>query len=575
MQRYKWLLISILLPTLIYAQAHNNAINDSAADIVPNAGHYVVALIAGVILAVAFQLILTNLSVAAGLNVLSTATASTHNRGKNRVVHHNTSKDNDSQDNTVGETARTISSAFGIWTMVTASIALFFAAWLAGELSLTSNPMVGAVIGLVIWGLFYVVMMTIEVNAISSLVGSLVRMAATGLRSAYNMTSSVFAKSEEEKMADTAAKVVGAVREELFGDIDADDVKDQIQKYVSQLKPQKIDPHQIAMEFAKLLDETEIRAIAAHNGPFLDNDTIIATLRTHGYGDSNAKSIANGINTAFSKFKEESSTNKDNVSKVTDTAMRVAGMSPEEASHARMQIENYLRSTGKDELNPEAIKRDLERLASDPKGAASSLKERFSSIDKPTIASIIAQRQDISQQEAEKIVDQVYNVITQLTSAKDGAVGSLISTKNSVIEKLRNYMNSLGRPELEYDGVTHDIQRLFHDPKAGADALMRRLKAVDRDTIKSILASRRDISEEDAERIISKIEGARDNVMMKVEQMQSEVKRRLNEAKEEAIHQADEVRKTASTAAWWAFGTAVVSGVCAALGGFMSSKTFF
>jgi ElaB/YqjD/DUF883 family membrane-anchored ribosome-binding protein len=435
--------------------------------------------------------------------------------------------------------------------------------------------MVGVVLGLVIWGLFYVTLMTIEVSAISSLVGSLVRLAASGLRTAYNMTSSIFTKSPEEKIADTAAKVTGAVREELFGDIDADDVKDQIQKYVSQLKPQKVDPHQIAVEFAKLLNDTEIRAIAAHNGPFLDDETVIATLKTHGYNESNARSIANGISDAFGKFKEESSTGKDKVSSVVDTAMRVAGMSSEDATNARLEIENYLRSTGKEELKPDAIKRDLEKMISDPKGATDSLKNRFSSIDKPTIASIIAKRQDISQQEAETIVDNVYSVISQVTSAKDSAVDSLMSTKNGVIEKLRNYMNSLGQPELEYEGVTHDIQKLFHDPKAGADALMRRIKAIDRDTLKAILASRRDISEEDAERIINKIENARDSVMHKIEQMEMEVKRRLNEAKEEAVHQADEVRKTASTAAWWAFGTAVVSGICAALGGFLSSRTFF
>ncbi|MGE5410538.1 MAG: hypothetical protein ACM3MI_06230 [Clostridiales bacterium] len=75
-------------------------------------------------------------------------------------------------------------------------------------------------------------------------------------------------------------------------------------------------------------------------------------------------------------------------------------------------------------------------------------------------------------------------------------------------------MNSLGQPELEYEGVTHDIQKLFHDPKAGADALMRRIKAIDRDTSKAILASRRDISEEDAERIINKIENARDGEIL-------------------------------------------------------------
>ncbi|MGE5498133.1 MAG: hypothetical protein ACM3Q2_08690, partial [Syntrophothermus sp.] len=256
MKWYKLSVLPVLFPALLYAQnAVDRILVPEQVQTAPNAGHYIVALIAGVILAVAFQLILTNLSVAAGLNVLSTVT-STDKKGSNKNQHVS-----DSDSPTIGESARTISSAFGIWTLLTASIALFFASWLAGELSLTSSPTIGAVLGLVIWGLFYVAMMTIEVSAISSLVGSLVRLAATGLKTAYSMTSSIFTKSDETKMADTAAKITGAVKEELFGDVDSDDVKKQVQAYINQLKPQHIDPHQIAMEFAKVLDHTELQAI--------------------------------------------------------------------------------------------------------------------------------------------------------------------------------------------------------------------------------------------------------------------------------------------------------------------------
>jgi len=554
MSKYKIAIILFFLPVLVFAQENADRISD-ATTIVPNAGHYVVALIAGVILAVAFQLILTNLSVAAGLNVLSTVTSTKKN---NKNVHNVNANVNSNNDITVGETARTISSAFGIWALLTASIALFFASWLASELSLTSNGTVGAVLGLVIWGLFYVAMMTIEVSAVSSLVGSLVRLAGTGLRSAYNMTSSIFSKSEETKMVDTATKVASAVREEIFGNIDTDDIKKQIQNYINQLKPQKIDPHQIAVEFAKLLDETEIKAISSHNGPFIDSETIVAKLKTSGFTESTAKTIASGLTDAFSKYKQESTTDKDKVSKVTDSAMRMAGVPSEQAEMYRKQIEDYLISTGKDELHPDAIKRDLERLISDPKDAVNSLKNRLSHIDRDTITTIIAKRQDISKEEANGIVDKVFSVVSSFTSSASDA-------KEGIMQKFQNYLSSMKTSD--DDSITSDIQKLFSDPKAGADSLMTRIKSIDRDTLKSMIARRKDISEEDAERIIMRIEGVRDNMLHKVDQMKYEINRRMEDAKNEAIHQADEVRKTASTAAWWAFATAVVSGISAAIGG--------
>jgi hypothetical protein len=72
MKRYIWMIIFTILPaSVMFAQ---EVVNRNIEAVIPNAGHYVVAIIAGFVLAVAFQLILTNLSVAAGLEVASTVT---------------------------------------------------------------------------------------------------------------------------------------------------------------------------------------------------------------------------------------------------------------------------------------------------------------------------------------------------------------------------------------------------------------------------------------------------------------------------------------------------------------------
>ena len=117
----------------------------------------------------------------------------------------------------------------------------------------------------------------------------------------------------------------------------------------------------------------------------------------------------------------------------------------------------------------------------------------------------------------------------------------------------------MGRPELRYEGIKHDIQMLFHDPKAGADALIRRLRAMDRDTLKAIIASRRDVSEEDAEHIVSQMERARDETIAKYERMKEEVQHRIEDAKDRALREAEETRKAARNAAWWTFGSALTS----------------
>jgi hypothetical protein len=557
MKRYVWMIVLMLLPaSVVFAQ---EVVNRNIEAVIPNAGHYVVAIIAGFVLAVAFQLILTNLSVAAGLEAASAVTKPENARKKSGP-----SKP-ESESNTVGENVRMISSAFGIWAVVTATIALFFASWLATELSLTTSTTVGAVIGLVIWGLFYVAMMTIEVNALSSLVGSLVRLASSGLRSAYNATTAMFSKSDHAKIEDTAASVANAVKEEIFGTTSSSDIRKQLKEYINQLKPRDVDPKEFAATFAEMLNNTEIRAIVQED--YWDTETIYAELRNKGMEEKGARKLASKSKDIFSVIKEEKGKDKSIADKVIDTSMRATGMSPAEAEETRKQFENYLRRSGREELDPDSIKGDIEKLFSDPKGASRSLKERLKHINRDTISSVISANSDMPREEVEKRTDQIYSVVENLRS---GAA----EIRQNIIMKMKDYMNSLDNPELQYEDVVHDVETLFHDPKAGAEALMHRIKSIDRETIKHMISYRKDMSEEDAERLISRIEMARDNVKNKVDQMQSEIKRRVEDAKVEAVHQANEVRKTAATAAWWAFAAASISGVGAVLGGIIASNTF-
>jgi len=532
----------------------------------PSPWYFFLAIVVGVILAVSFELILTHLSVAAGISSVGPF----DRYGKKETKPTEPSEG----ESAVMRTVRKTSSMFGVWALVTATISLFFASWLAVELSHSTSAFVGLVLGLSIWALFYIIMTAIEVSAITSLVGSLTHTAVEGLRSAYRATASIFAKSEEERIVDTAERVTAAVREELFGAVDADQIRKQIDKYVRQLRPPTVDEIKDALR--DILDETEIRALVEHGeGPYADVDVLTASLETEGgMTREKARTVATNVKSAISKIREEyGKSDKDTVSKISDAAMRVAGKSPEEAESIREKIEDYLRNTQKDELDPEGIKRDLEKLLSSPREGLSALRERLSHFDRSTLQAILAQREDMTEEEAQKTADRVMSVLDTIRGKSQEASEQVRAARHGVEAKIRDYVNSFGRPELQYEGIKHDVQILFHDPKAGADALIRRLKAMDRDTLKAIIASRRDVSEEDAEHIVSQMERARDETIAKYEHMKDEVQHRIEDAKDRALREAEETRKAARNAAWWTFGSAVASACAAIVGGILSTYT--
>ncbi len=525
------------------------------------------AIVAGLFLAVGFQFLLTTLSFAAGVSSM-------------RINPEEAGVDRDraargyGEELTLGQRARKLTAGLGLWALITASLALFFASWLAVELSLTISALLGAIIGLVIWALFYLVMSTVQATAAWSLVGTLLRTVGTGIKSAWGGMSGAFSKSDEARAANMAARITRSVKEELFRDVRMDRVRDEIRGYVNQLTPHPIEPAEVRKEVQKLFTETEVQAIAQHEGePFVDRETVVSVLRARptAMQPRDVQAVAQGVDDALRVIKEEAFSGKDRVTTVADTALRLSGRSKDEAASARHRIEEWLRNTGKEALDPEGIKHDLDRLFAEPATGLAALRERVRMIDRETIETILAQRSDISPDEAHRIVDTVERWARSIVPRGRAAMGmETTGVRERATSKVRAYLESLQRPELDYEGLRTDIERLLEEPGVGAEALAERVKAIDRDTIKAILASRRDITEQDAERILQQVEAARDAVSRRARALRDEVERRVLAARDETLRQAEEARKTAASAAWWSVATAVVSAIAAAFGGMVA-----
>ena len=258
---------------------------------------------------------------------------------------------------------------------------------------------------------------------------------------------------------------------------------------------------------------------------------------------------------------------QDTIRGVLRTPQRLAVRAQAKVQDFQTTLEDYLRNTDKQELNPDGIKRDLGLLLQDPRLGLDHLSDRLSHVDRATIVALLSQREDISQAEAEQIVDRVLAVRDRMVGQLEAIKAKVQSVIDGILGKVRDYLNALERPELNYDGIQNDVRKLFDDPNAGFDALRDRLSHFDRDTLVAVLSSRDDISQADANRIIDKVDGVRTNVLSRAERIQDQIQNRLEDIKRQAQAQAEATRKAAATAAWWLFATAFTSGIAAAVAG--------
>ncbi|MEB3359669.1 MAG: MFS transporter, partial [Synechococcales bacterium] len=342
-----------------------------------------------------------------------------------------------------------------------------------------------------------------------------------------------------------------------------DRLMSQIVEYLRNTNLEELDPDGIRQDLLLLLQAPQAGGVALRRRlSQLDRETLTRLLSQQGVSEERINQVLDQLQAA--------------VRETVRAPQRLATRARDQVQDVQSTLTDYLKNTDREELNPDGIQRDLRLLLRQPQTGLEQWRDRLSHVDRDTLVSLLSQREDISEDEANRIIDQVedvrHQILHQLQGAKDQVQSTTQATIDSIFGSIRNYFNDLERPELNYDAIKQDMRTLFDDPEAGFAALQYRLSQFDRDTLTALLSTRTDISEEQANRVIDQIESARDSVLNQAQRLQEETEKRVNALKQEAKEQADEVRKTVATAAWWLFGTAITSVATAAIAGILAAS---
>ena len=328
--------------------------------------------------------------------------------------------------------------------------------------------------------------------------------------------------------------------------------KSAIADYLYSTGKPELNPDGIQRDLAQLLEDPTVggRAIRRRLAE-MDRDTLVQLLSQR---DDLSEDQVNQVIDEV----------QDTLQTIARTPRRLARRTQQKAQDFQSAVADYLRSTDKAELNPDGIQRDLKLLLDDPRLGMESLQDRLSQFDRSTLVALLSQRDDISEQEANRIVDNILSVRDRFLEQLQAINTQVQLVVDRVFAKIRAYLNSLDRPELNYEGIRNDLRTLFDDPQAGFDALRDRLSQFDRDTLVALMSSRRDISEADANRIIDQVELTRNRVLQKAERLQKQAELRLEQVKHQTQKQLEDTKKAAAAAAWWLFLTALVSALASA-----------
>ncbi|MFQ4140071.1 MFS transporter [Nodosilinea sp. PGN35] len=548
---------------------------------------FLIALLSGIILAFGFHLLLTNLSIAAGLTYAGQSSSSS------------------SSSSGSGPSPKKIGTAFGVWTVITVSLALFCACFLAVKLSLYTSALLGAITGLVVWGTYFCLLFWVSSTTVGSLIGSVVKTATSSFQSLMGAaTGAVGAKMASNQLIETAEATAAAVRRELTAGWSGQDIKDTLQEYVATLTSPSLDIEGLEAEFERLIGESDLTAVADRDtlsqltresfeklvssrtdlsrkeasriadrlygtwskalgkasgggalGELVDYlksahpeelvaesigsrlDEFLAELRQQRKGKE-PNPLNQGLSTLMGVIMGRADLSDLDVEKIAgrlkqvqqelssqvDTiATQVSG--DDRYSVVKADVETYLLNAYPWQLNTQRMQKEFWDVIYDPFADPGLMRQELMDLDRSFFADLLASRGLLTQ-------DEIATVSRQLDAVRRQALGEVseryrLEAAKSVQAKVYTFLRQTPREELLSDMGTQAFRSLLEDPYADTDDLQERFAPFSYEAIAQALSTRGDLSETDVQTVANRLEGVINTVRADAAGLQSSAKARV------------------------------------------------
>ncbi|MGJ8735403.1 hypothetical protein [Zobellia laminariae] len=523
--------------------------------ITPN---FFITILSGVILALIFQFILTAVSVAAGVTSIGNLKKS-YAESKARVGEN---EDDDSTDMSAGVK---YTSMFGIWSLVTTSIALFGATALALNINVVESSASNITTSLVIWGLFFLILFYLETKVVGSLLGNLVKAVTSGFKTSASAVTSMFETSPYQKVDDMLNHTIDKVRSEFDTEMGSDKINsvldnffNKVDKRIPEFESIKADLEDIAKQSKSTNSSNKWMAIQQMvNGYISENSES---------SDENKRSKTEKLKEAMStisKSFEEADNREEGINKVVE---EFSSMDMDEINSRKQQITEYLSKATPEDMSGERLSTLLKGAINHPKMMISILQKQAIGLDKASIVNILSNNINLDKKDITTYADKIENLLQTVSSElkADNDEGIL----SSLNDKVTSYFNSEYSSDSSFNLGTlgKTLQSALYDPKKSLKDIKGQLSGLDIETVKSYITDNKYVDEKQIDNVVNSISSTKEQLERKIEMIETEARQRVKILERKAVIQAEHARQTAVSAAWWLVLTAIISGV-AAIGG--------
>lgn len=353
----------------------------------------VFSLIAGLIVAFAFQLLLANLGIALGLTVLDFSPKQGYS--------------SDSVDISLP-----ITHLLGIGVALTLSTVLFAAGLLTTEFSEIAEPRRGLIFGIILWATYWLLFVWLSSTTLSTLADSLFGAAFSNGR----------------RLISTICQRVGSKNSKSEEQTTLDNLADEVSELA---KEQQLLPQRLAEQRELLL--TEINRMTSSPAP-VENHIESSVVELEPTPVRPSPSLMSQLNLPNGRQLLQRVTDTIDIPDISDIDVHTLWRylrSDNTADAVRMDIEDYLHQTPVWMFQPDILKEVFYERIYDPDAAPELVKLQLANIDRTHLVDWLQERGDLA-------ADQIETIADQLTNVKDRVLAALPSSQSADLEKVKD-----------------------------------------------------------------------------------------------------------------------------------------
>lgn len=519
--------------------------------------NFFVTILSGVILALVFQIILTAISVAAGVttigNIKSSYAESKANVGE------------DDQDNSGSMNAGVkYTTLFGIWSLITTSVALFGATALALNISSMESSASNITTALVIWGLFFLILFYLETRIVGTLLGNLVSTITTGFRNSASTISAMFEKSPYQKVDNILDHTIDKVRSEFDGGIDATKINSMIDHFFHKVDERTPDLDNLKRDLEDVAKESKSKNSTGKwmaiqqmvNGAINENSNSSDVDK-----QSKSQKLREVVSIINKKF-EQADSREEGVKNVVEAFTDLDKKEIDSRSH---KIKDYIAKATPDELSSDKLNILLKGAINHPKMVKAILEDQANELDKESIVNVLANNSNLNKADIRNYAERIENLLKTVGNQLNETNGDDLLNKLSA--KVGAYFNgSTSSNSFNVKELGKSLQEGIYNPGKSLDAVKSQLSSMDLESIKKYISDNKYVEESQVEEVINSITNTKEELNRKIEKIEDEARRRVKTIERKAIIQAEHARETAMSASWWLVLTTILSAVAAMVG---------